>query len=258
MCKDLYGNDVTSAHELLKGYTRPIYKSLSFTLLAYIRKRHVELVAVQKIIKALRAEANNKKLPDIEDLILKYCERAVEKYGKKSGTKPVAAINCAARMVPVLAPDGKNLRSAFECICDAVRSDFELAILVQSATDTCSNSLQNAIDDKVAHFLDRKEANFYTEPIGPDGFRKTLEPSMLIPCGDANLNIDSSDNGNQSANLHSTTMTMKTLQRPQYVFRRIQVTLIQSLKAIHSLVSKRFETRRSFSALKGYKIWAYY
>lgn len=54
---DFYCNDVAPAHELAKGYTRPIHESLPFSLSASIRKSHVGLTAVRKLNKSFRNKA---------------------------------------------------------------------------------------------------------------------------------------------------------------------------------------------------------
>lgn len=70
---DLYGNEVASAHELEKGYTRMIQDDLPFSLPDSIQESHEDLVAVLKLNKILRSKAISESAPDIEDLLQVYC-----------------------------------------------------------------------------------------------------------------------------------------------------------------------------------------
>lgn len=63
---------------------------------------------------------------------------------------------------------GKRLKAAYEDIRPAAQSGSELALLVQSAIDTCSNSLQNAIDDYDMRSPDGNKANYYSKVTVPD------------------------------------------------------------------------------------------
>lgn len=128
---DLYGIDVTSAHELAKGYTRSVYEILLYSLPESVRKDHDELVAVWKLNKILRTKATIKKNLIIGDLVQVYCKRAREKYGKWSDSQPVAAVNCEARMVSVPGSIGKNLKAAYKHIRHVIQSVSEVALLVK-------------------------------------------------------------------------------------------------------------------------------
>ena len=54
---DLYGNDVVSAHELAKGYTRPVQSGSLFHLPDAVSNAHDELIGKRKLNKILRTHA---------------------------------------------------------------------------------------------------------------------------------------------------------------------------------------------------------
>lgn len=114
----------------------------------------------------------------------------------------MVAVSCEAQIVLVPGSNGKNAKGALEGIRNAVQSDSELVLMIQSAINVCSSSLQDEIDDDVARIWDGNNVGYYSEATVPIKVNETLEFTLLITFGDANLNIFLSDNGNQGANFH--------------------------------------------------------
>lgn len=133
-----------------------------------------------------------------------YRKRRGENYVKWSDFKPLAAVNREIEIVLEPGSTGENFNAAYEDIRHAVQSDSELALLVQSAIDTLSNSLPEVIGDDAAHILDGNEAKNCTKLTVPDDLNKTLYSTKLVPCGDSNSNINLSNNEGQGANPHGT------------------------------------------------------
>lgn len=91
---------------------------------------------MQKLNKVHCTKAINEKFPNIEDFVHVYRELTKEKYGKRLDLKSVLAMNRETLIVSVSGLHGKNSKTAYEDICNAVQSDTELALLVQSILDT--------------------------------------------------------------------------------------------------------------------------
>lgn len=107
-------------------------------------------------------------------------------------------------MVLVPGSNGKNIKEAYSDIFHSIQPDPKLALLVQSAIETCSNSFQNTIDDNVARIPDGNQANHFLKVTVQDNFNETSKSTILIPCNDANLKINWSVNGSHITNFYGT------------------------------------------------------
>ncbi len=80
---DLYGNDVMSAHEQAKGYTRPIYSgSPAFEIPTEIVNAHNTLLAKRKLTLILRSKSVQRHHLSEGDLVQIYVKQLNSKRGK--------------------------------------------------------------------------------------------------------------------------------------------------------------------------------
>lgn len=105
---DLYGNDVMSANEPAKGYTRPIHGKHPMMLVPELREAHDKLLAKRKLTLILRSKAV-KNLPiHVGDTVQVFIKHQNEKRGKWSDDKPVLSYDHQSRTVTV---PGKEVRT---------------------------------------------------------------------------------------------------------------------------------------------------
>lgn len=105
-------------------------------------------------------------------------------------------------MVLVPGSHGKDTKPAYKGIRHAAQSDLKLALLIQCTIETCSSSLQDALDNGPGKISNKKNTNYYTYLIVAENFNETCKHTMQTPCDDTNLNIKLIDNLIHGVNLH--------------------------------------------------------
>lgn len=144
---DLYGNDVASANELAKGYTRPIVTGSFFHVPDDVRAAHQELIAKRKLNKILRSNAVKDTPVKVGDMVEVFIRLDNQKRGKWSQPKPVLKYDLPSRTVTVSGAKGRYVKAAIEDVRHALSSEHDLAIAVQEAIDFCSQSLEESLDN---------------------------------------------------------------------------------------------------------------
>ena len=147
MSNDLYGNDVTSAHELAKGFTRPAVLGYPSRLPPEILQAHDVLVAKRKLNAVLRSKATVDKQVKEGDLVQIYVKHSNAKRGKWFLPKPVLRYDLESQTVTVAGAKEKYRKAAIENTRFAVPQEMDVAVEIQEAIDECSNSIDDALDD---------------------------------------------------------------------------------------------------------------
>lgn len=146
---DLYGNDVVSATELAKGYTRPIESGvLQRGLPAYIVSAHDTLVAKRKLTKILRSKTTQDEHVSPGDMVEVFIKRENEKRGKWSAAKPVLEFDAASGIVILPGTIGHKIKAAVEDVRSAITGD-SLARKIQEAIDVVDVSLDTSVENTV-------------------------------------------------------------------------------------------------------------
>jgi len=144
---DLYGNDVMSANELAKGYTRPIEAGVSLkSLPEEIVRAHDTLMAKRKLTKILRSKSVQEEQISSGDMVEVFIKREKEKRGKWSAPKPVLEFDPMSGIVVVPGTSGKKISAAVEDVRIAGK-DNNLAQKIQEAIDSVNMTLDIALDN---------------------------------------------------------------------------------------------------------------
>ena len=179
---DLYGNDVLSAQELAKGYSRPlesgvIPKSLSQDLI----DAHQTLLAKRKLTLILRSKTFDEIPIAVGDLVQVFIKKQNQKRGKWSQNKPVLAYDFPNRTITVPGSNGRKICAAIEDVRPAIR-DNELAAAVQDAIDEMDRNLDEVVEEivEIRKGDDEQDSN-------QDDIRNHQEPDDEIDCIGTNL-----------------------------------------------------------------------
>lgn len=166
---DLYGNDIASAHELAKGYTRPIDCCLPFHLPDSVRDGHEDIIAVRKINKILKSKSIIDKSLKLGDSVQIFHKMRGEKRGKWSSPRPVLNIDESSKTVLVPGSHGKTIKAAFEDIRHSIPPKLDFAICVQDAIVDCTNLINfdicdnNCLDSELVSNVSIQETNMIPE-----------------------------------------------------------------------------------------------
>lgn len=131
---DLYGNNVASAHELAKGYTRPVTNDYPRFLPQEIRKAHNEILAKRKLNLILTSKSISNPAVHVGDIVQVFLRLQNQKRGSWSEPQPVLEYDPSSGTVTVVASHGRRRQAAVEDTRHAL-SDNELAAEVQQAID---------------------------------------------------------------------------------------------------------------------------
>ena len=143
---DLYGNDVLSAHELAKGYTRPIDKKVVPSLIPdELLKAHEVLIAKRKLNLILRSKPTKDVPLSVGDQVQIFIKLPNEKRGKWSGSRPVLSYDISSGIVTVPGSRGRTISAAIEDVRHAI-VDNDLAQKIQEAIDQLSIEVENSLD----------------------------------------------------------------------------------------------------------------
>lgn len=151
---DLYGNDVMSASELAKGYTRPVFNGKTPILVPdEIINAHQILKAKRKLTMILRSKICKQERFTPGQLVQVFIKQGKEKRGKWTGDKPVLSYNEDSRAVTVPGANGRKIVAAVEDVRAAIKKD-SFAFAVQESID----ELDNSIDMELNNVLQNDES----------------------------------------------------------------------------------------------------
>ncbi len=144
---DSYGNDVCSAYELAKGFSRPIETETTPKIIPVeIMKARDAIMAKRKLNLILRSKSTSDLPLKIGDLVQVFIKLQHEKRGKWSSTKPVLSYDKRSGIVSVAGQNGRKINAAVEDVPFAVVDD-ELATKYQEAIDTLDICIEYSLDD---------------------------------------------------------------------------------------------------------------
>ena len=144
---DLYGNDIASAHELVKGFTRPAIPGHPSNLPPEILEAHDLLVAKRKLNAILRSKATVDKQIKEGDLVQIFVKHSNAKRGAWSLAKPVLKYDSESQTVTVAGAKGKYQKAAIEATRFAVPQEMDVAVAIQEAIDECSSCIDEVLDE---------------------------------------------------------------------------------------------------------------
>lgn len=144
---DLYGNDVFSAHELAKGYTRPVTQDSYPAIVpdGIIQARN-DLVAKRKLTKTLKSRAITEHGLMVADLVQVFIKKQIDKRGKRSTSNPILSFHRPSGTVSVPGKRGHVIKAAIEDVRPALKSD-TLACAIQDTIDHMDSNLDKIIND---------------------------------------------------------------------------------------------------------------
>lgn len=141
----MYGNDVASSFELVKGFTRPVLsKSEIRAIPNEIVEAHVNLSAKRKLNRILRSHVHRNEAIKIGDMVQVYVKNDKSKRGSWSSPRILLSIDDEAGSVVVPGRGGQRMSAAFEDL-RLVPCEDPLSTIVQSAID----ELDSYIDELV-------------------------------------------------------------------------------------------------------------
>jgi len=142
---DLYGNDVMSAHELAKGYTRPIENgNVPRCVPKEVVQAQEDLKAKRKLTLILRSKTSRDDKVKPGTLVQVYIKTDKQKRGTWSGVKPVLSFDAESRSVTVPGSSGRTICAAMEDVRLALETD-GFANAVRDACDTMDIVLEDAL-----------------------------------------------------------------------------------------------------------------
>lgn len=145
---DLYGNNIASAHELAKGYTRPIFNSLPKILPPDIRQAQEELSAKRKLNMILSSKSITEQPVHVGDIIQVYTRLQNQKRGTWSEPIPVLEYDHLSRTVTVAGARGRRKQAAIEDIRRAPTEN-ALAVAIQRASDELSEDIDVLLSEEI-------------------------------------------------------------------------------------------------------------
>lgn len=132
---NLYGNDVASAHELAKGYPRPVLNgSIPMKCPKEFLETHENLKAQRKLTHILRSKSVQDKEFSPGPFVHVFIKKCNEKRGKCPSDKLVLAYNHESRTATGPGSNGKRIKAAVEDVRVALPSD-SLSREVQDSID---------------------------------------------------------------------------------------------------------------------------
>lgn len=144
---DLYGTDVCSAHELAKGYTRPIASGeFPATIPEEILNAHHELIAKRRLTLILRSKSITDIPLHVGDQVQIYIKQQHEKRGKWSSPKVAISFDSEMGTVTVPGKNGRFVRAALEDVRPAI-TESNFALTIQEAIDSISTNLEDSLDE---------------------------------------------------------------------------------------------------------------
>jgi len=136
-----------SAHELAKGFTRPIITHSRPTILpSEILTAHEKLIAKRKLMQILRSKTVAEPSISVGDIVEVFIKRENEKRGKWTSPKPVISVDADTFSVTVPGKNGRKNRAAFEDIRLSVAND-NFSKVIQDAIDALDASLDIYLTD---------------------------------------------------------------------------------------------------------------
>ena len=151
---DLYGNDVASANELAKGYTRPTQNQEPTPLTDDIREAHEVLIAKRKLNVILRGKSTTETPICVGDMVQVFIRQQNEKRGKWSDAKPLLKYDRSSQTVIVPGRNGKTISAALEDTRHAITTQNDLVTVIQQAIEACQEEIELLSSD------DRNEMNY--------------------------------------------------------------------------------------------------
>lgn len=111
---NLYGNDVSSAYELVKVYLRVIHEVLPFALPDSIHEGHEDLVTVQKLNRIFQSKAIPENVLNIGSIVHVFRKCFREIRGEWFDLKPVLNVKREVRTVSVFGSNRKTIQAVYE------------------------------------------------------------------------------------------------------------------------------------------------
>lgn len=139
----LYGNDVVSAFEMAKGFTKLNNARPADTIiLDDVRMAQEQLRARRKLALIFHSRAVTEVTLSVGDSVEIFQKKDKDKHGRRSTPKPILSIDTAARSITVPGADGRSITAAFE---DARPSlpQHSFGQIVQDALDSIDESIQD-------------------------------------------------------------------------------------------------------------------
>jgi len=180
---DLYGNDVVSAYELAKGFTRPILKGQG------IMQIPVEIVDAQETLKAKRKLALIMRSKSTRDNVVKpgdevevYLRKGKEKRGKWLSGRPILSYDHESRTVSIPGSNGRTMSAAIEDVRPAVEKD-SFAQKVRESIDILEENIclfsedLNENDNAIASKNGSSSGTVYPELLA-DTFTENHSPNV--------------------------------------------------------------------------------
>lgn len=139
ICNDLYGNDVLSAYELAKGFTRPVVSLSPPTPVPdEIIHAHQALLAIRKLTLILWSKAISDIPLTVGDIRQVFIKHQHQNRGHWSSKKPFLSYEHATPTVTVPGAHSRKLPAAVDDTRPAVSKD-ELAASIQDPLDELDN-----------------------------------------------------------------------------------------------------------------------
>jgi len=165
---DLYGNDVASAYELAKGYTRPVARgSFPMCVPKEVLEAQENLKAKRKLTLILRSKSVADEEFKPGSIVQVYVKKGNEKRGQWSTNRIVLEFNPESRMVVVPGANGKLIHAAMEDVRAALPEDGfaktvqdSIDVLDRGLEDVISNTITNGIEDD---FSSKKDSNVLSD-----------------------------------------------------------------------------------------------
>ena len=174
---DLYGNDIASATELAKLYTRPAGTGHPVHVPADLLEAHNTLIAKRKLNAILRAKTTLDKMIKPGDLIQVYIKQAHEKRGKWSTPKPVLKYDRDSQIVTVAGAKGKSINAGIEDVRHAIPYSIDIVAQVQKAIDECTESIAEFLDED----MNTTDESLATTPENPSSSLQDFDDEEPMP-----------------------------------------------------------------------------
>ena len=185
---DLYGSNLASAHELAKGYTRPIIHASPRFIPDELRNAQHELKAKRKLNLILSSKSISEAPVNIGDLIEVFIKLENQKRGTWSNPLPVLSYDPDSRTVTVPGAHGRQRKIAIEDVRHAISVDNRLAVAIQAAIDELSYEIEDSIENYLTH--------------------DSQPPTAIVPCDDDDDYMSDPFSGsNNDENLAAVTYT---------------------------------------------------
>lgn len=173
----MYGNDIASAYELAKGYTRPVGHILPTSLPDEILSTHNQLHAACKLNRILRSNTLAQKKVKVGDLVQIYVKLEAQMRGNWYMPTPVLKYNESSQTVTVAGQKGRYVNAAVEDTRHAIAPKNDFSMALQEALDICEKSIMEEVES-----IQLEEAKTYTNILSNeddrfDGINKCVIPN---------------------------------------------------------------------------------